>query len=133
MLYTRLNSNFFAHPKILAAGNEAVGAFARMLAYCAGTSDGEVPNHVAEFIADPAELLKLSEFDLIEKRGDGWFIPSYLDAGNPPRAHWKAKRESNAERQRQYRERQKAEAAKSNGHAPERTEEVEAALAKEPF
>lgn len=34
MPWTKLDDGFWMHPKILLAGNEAVGIFARCISYC---------------------------------------------------------------------------------------------------
>lgn len=72
MTWTRLDDGFHDHPKIVEAGNEAVGAYVRMLSYCGKQlTDGYVPDPVARGIARPAVLTRLLETNLIEQNGRG--------------------------------------------------------------
>jgi hypothetical protein len=104
-MWTKLDDGFWAHPKVIEAGNEAAGAFARMLSWSARYSDGEVPGDVANIISagNLSALEKLAEVGLIEKRKSDWFIPSYSEY-NLSRAEWDEKRRKDAERQRRHRE-----------------------------
>lgn len=52
MPWAKLDDRFWMHPKVVLAGNEAVGIFARCLSYCgAYLTDGRVPGTVAINIA----------------------------------------------------------------------------------
>lgn len=80
MAWTKLDDGFWSNPKIVAAGNEAAGAYVRCLSYCGqhGT-DGKVPIDVARFIARPKVLDQLLEVSLLEQNGSGYVIPDYLE------------------------------------------------------
>jgi hypothetical protein len=114
-MYTRLNQSFHTNRKIRAVGFEAAGAYCHLLSYCGSDhSDGEVPEALAEAIATPELLERLSEYDLLDHRDGYWIVSGYLDAGNPTCDDAREKRAANAERNRNHRRRQKEE--KLNGH-----------------
>jgi hypothetical protein len=101
MTWTKLDDGFWMHPKIVHAGNEAVGVFARLLSYCGNyLTDGTVPGAVALYIAGgQAELLeKLERADLIRLTPETGFveIPDWHDY-NPSKAEAKARAEARSE------------------------------------
>lgn len=52
MTWARFDDQFWSHPKVLRAGNEAVGVFVRMVCYCnAHLTDGVVPGDTFRLIA----------------------------------------------------------------------------------
>ena len=80
MTWTKLDDSFWSNPKVTAVGNEAAGAYARMLSYCGDhLTDGRVPPEMAKFIARPAILRKLEEFSFIVANGTGYLIPDFLE------------------------------------------------------
>ena len=80
MTWTKLDDGFWSNPKIEAAGNEAAGAYARMLSYCGmHRTDGRVPERIAKFIARPALLKRMAEYSLLVQNGSGYVIPDYLE------------------------------------------------------
>ena len=78
--WTKLDDGFWSNPKVEDVGNEAVGAFARMLSYCGQhLTDGKVKDSAARYITTPRVLKKLEQYELIERNGSGWLIPDYLE------------------------------------------------------
>jgi len=83
--WTKLDDGFYDHPKVEAVGNEAAGAYVRMLSYCGRQlTDGHVPDGKARYITRPKILERLAEHGFIERNGTGWVIPDYLEF-NPSR------------------------------------------------
>lgn len=98
MTWVKLDDKFWADPKIEEVGNEAAGAYARMLSYCGDhLTDGVVTDAKARYIAKSKVIERLAEFGLIVKRGTGWEIPKYLEF-NPSREQVEAKRAADRER-----------------------------------
>lgn len=98
MSWAKLDDKFWSNPKVEAAGNEAAGAYARMLSYCGDhLTDGKLTGGAARFIAKPKTIDKLAELGFITARGDGWEIESYLRY-NRSRAQVLAKREADKRR-----------------------------------
>jgi hypothetical protein len=120
-MWTKLDDGFWANPKILQAGDEAAGIFARMLSYCGRYSDGEVPDDAANIITagNLTILERLAEVDLIKRRKTGWLIPSYSEH-NLSRAEWDEKRRKNAERKKRWQEKHNG-----NGTRPVSERELE--------
>lgn len=86
MTWTKLDDAFWSNPKVVAAGNAATGAYARMLSYCGDhNTDGKVEDAPAALIATRGQLAKLEEHGLIERNGNGWIVPGYLEF-NPSKA-----------------------------------------------
>ena len=104
MPWAKLDDSFWSHPKVIAAGNEAAGAYARMLSYCGNQlTDGRIPSEVAKFIAKPGLISKLEQFSFIVQNGDGYLIPDYL-AFNPSREKVTEDRRKAAERKAKSRQ-----------------------------
>lgn len=98
MTWVRLDDKFWGNPKVQIVGNEAAGAFARMLAFCGDhLTDGKVPEDTARFIAKPKVLDALETYGFIEKNGVGYVIPDFLDY-NPSREAVEQKRAKDRER-----------------------------------
>lgn len=102
--WTKLDDSFWSHPKVTKAGNEAAGAYARMLSYCGKhLTDGKVPAEIAQFIARPKVIEQLQVFSFIIENGSGFLIPDYLEF-NPSKEQVLAERKKAAERQARLRE-----------------------------
>lgn len=98
MSWVKLDDKFWGNPKVLAVGNEAAGAYARLLSFCGDhLTDGVVPDETARFIARPKVIDRLAEFGFIRRRGEGWLIPDYLEF-NPSKSSIEAKRRADRER-----------------------------------
>ena len=122
MTWFKLDDSFHSHPKVLQAGNEAVGLYVRCGSYCAQhLTDGFVPSGVV-FLYGNVELASvLVESQLWVPVTGGWRMHDYLTY-NPSKVQVQADREAAAKRQRDARERRAKERAGqsfeySNGHA----------------
>jgi hypothetical protein len=83
--WVKLDDAFWANPKVVAVGNEAAGAYARMLSYCGQQlTDGLIEDHAAKIITRPSVCRKLAENGFLERNGKGWRIPDFLEF-NPSR------------------------------------------------
>lgn len=108
MPWVKLDDQLWANPKVVAAGNEATGAYCRMLSYCgAQLTDGHVEDSVAKFIGKPMVLKKLDEHGFVEKSGSGLVIPDYLDY-NPTKEKAEEERAEARERMRKIRAKRRA-------------------------
>lgn len=92
MTWVKLDDAFWANPKVVSVGNEAAGAYARMLSYCGQhLTDGVVDASVAKFITRAAVCTQLVAHGFLAKQGSGFSIPDFLDF-NPSREEVEAKR-----------------------------------------
>ena len=104
MTWAKFDDAFWSHPKTVRAGNEAVGAFVRMVCYCSQyLTDGAVPAATAREIARPKILERLVEVGLLEADGDGFRVHGYLER-NPSRLQVEAERAAKTQRQNRWRE-----------------------------
>jgi hypothetical protein len=104
MPWFRLDDAFHSHPKIIAAGNEAIGLYVRCGTYAAQhLTDGFIPQRVALLYGSPELAETLVETKLWRRARGGWQMPDYLDY-NPSADQVKQERKSAAERQRRRRE-----------------------------
>lgn len=98
MSWVKLDDKFWANPKVQIVGNEAAGAFARMLSFCGDhLTNGRIPDDTARFIARPKVLDLLEEYGFVHRNGSGYVIPDYLEF-NPSREQIEAKREADRRR-----------------------------------
>ena len=116
MSWARIDDGWWSHPKVLRAGNEAAGAWARMLSYCAQhLTDGRLDRETALSIAGRervlAVLIKVAMLDEID--AETVAIHGYLER-NPSRADVERERAANRERQRRFAENSHAKRA-ANG------------------
>lgn len=104
MPWFRLEDSFHSHPKVIAAGNEAIGLYVRCGAYAAQhLTDGFIPEAVM-LLYGSAELAEtLVRTKLVRRTRGGWLMPDYLDY-NPSAERVKQERKLAAERQRRKRE-----------------------------
>jgi hypothetical protein len=100
----RLDEGFHSHPKVLRAGNEAIGLYVRCGTYAAEhLTDGFIPEQVALQYGTPALAATLVETKLWRRARGGWRMPDYLDY-NPSKEAVDKERKQAAERQRRRRE-----------------------------
>lgn len=97
MSWVKLDDKFWGNPKVQIVGNEAAGAFVRMLSFCGDhLTDGKVPEATAQFIAQPETLDVLEEYGFIQRNGIGYLIPDFLEF-NPPRSEVEAMRQARSD------------------------------------
>lgn len=123
MSWFKIDDGFHCHPKVLEAGNEAIGLYVRCGSYCSQQlTEGRVPRVIALMYGDTNLIDTLVKVGLFKPVEDGWLIHDY-DVYNPSREQVLAEREAAKQRQRNARERAKAareEAArKASGKAAE--------------
>lgn len=104
MPWFRIDDGWHGHPKVLMAGNAAAGLWVRCGAYSAQhLTEGFVPVEIATAYGTRKEIERLSAVGLWSPVQGGYLIPDFLDY-NPTAESVKAKRRSDAERQRRARE-----------------------------
>lgn len=104
MPWFRLDDSFHSHPKVIAAGNEAVGLYVRCGTYAAQhLTDGFVGKPIVLLYGSEALAARLVDAALWNRTRGGWNIHDYLDY-NPSRETVERERKAAAERQRRSRE-----------------------------
>jgi hypothetical protein len=103
-MWFKLDDRFYDHPKVLDAGNAAVGLWARCASWSAGyESDGVIPSNVARTFGTRREIDALTSSRLWVPIGDAYVIRDYLSY-NIGRAELVERRAVDAERKRRQRE-----------------------------
>lgn len=92
MSWVRIDDKLSFHRKVLKAGNEALGAWIRMLTWCSDhLTDGAIPDDLALLIAGQQTVIdRLVVSNLIELDQDGYRIHDYHDhnpTANEVRSH----------------------------------------------
>jgi hypothetical protein len=99
----RLDDSFHSHPKVIAAGNEAIGLYVRCGTYAAQhLTDGFIPEDVALLYGSAGLADALVSAKLWRRARGGWRMPDYLDY-NPSKEAVEKERKAAAERQRRRR------------------------------
>jgi len=99
MAWFRIDDNFHQHPKVMRAGNAAVGLWVRCGAYSSSyLTDGHVQTEVATAMGSRREVDALLAAKLWVPNGDGFVMPDYLDY-NPSAEQVRAERAAARERQ----------------------------------
>lgn len=82
-LFIKLDTNFWSHPKIIAAGEPAAVLYQQMAMYCMDhATDGFVPEgQLPRFglARCRQRILALAAVDLIEPTDGGWMLPGYVE------------------------------------------------------
>lgn len=118
MPWFRLDDSFHSHPKVIAAGNEAVGLYVRCGTYAAEhLTDGFVGKPVVLLYGSDALAARLVEAKLWHRTRGGWNIHDYLDY-NPSREAVLKERKAAAERQQRKRAREAAETQTRHSQTP---------------
>jgi hypothetical protein len=100
----RLDDSFHSHPKVIAAGNEAVGLYVRCGTYAAQhLTNGFIPEQVALLYGSRQLAEVLVRTKLWRRTRGGWQMRDYLDY-NPSREAVENERKNAAERQRRRRD-----------------------------
>jgi hypothetical protein len=112
---------FHSHPKILQAGNEAIGLWARCGAYCSQhLTDGYIPDQIVLIYGSAALAQVLVTARLWVRVAGGYQMHDYLSY-NRSRVEVMTERAESAERQRESRTRRRADRRKqeevNNGHS----------------
>lgn len=99
MSWVRVDDNITFHRKVVHCGNEAFGAWMRMVAWSANhLTDGAIPKRIALLIAEKEKVVDLLvEVGLLELAEDGFAVHDYHEH-NPKSADVKAKRRAESER-----------------------------------
>jgi len=104
----KLSDQFYDHPKVMQAGNSAVGLWARCCSYSASQElDGRIPKAIAHTYGTRRDIERLLRSGLwIDVEGSYW-VPDFLDY-NPSREALAARRATEAERQNRWRYRKRS-------------------------
>lgn len=84
MAWARLDDQFAFNPKVMAAGNEAVGVFARAVCYCsANETDGFIPDDIAALLARKPlrNRVETSQLWIKVSPGDKFKVTGRKDSG----------------------------------------------------
>jgi len=85
MSWFRLDDKFHGNPKVLTAGNAAVGLYVRCASYCADhLTDGRIPGSVARMYGTTREITVLVSTGLWDEIDGEFVMPDYLEY-NPSR------------------------------------------------
>jgi hypothetical protein len=132
MPWFRLEDSFHSHPKVIAAGNEAIGLYARCGTYAAEhLTNGFIREDIAVLYGasdtgsrrnpgtgKPETLAEtLVRTKLWRRTRGGWRMPDYLEY-NPSKEAVDNERKARAERQRRWRERRGRRVSNASGDAP---------------
>ena len=114
MSWVKLDDALFSHPKVLRAGNEATGAWVRILTYCAAyLTDGVIDADTALSLAGRQKIIdRLVTARLLDRDGDVLRVHDYL-AHNPSRVQVLADRAAKTERQSRWRAKLESDRATS--------------------
>lgn len=108
MSWFKVDDCFHSHPKVLQAGNEALGLWVRCGAYCTQhLTDGFIPQQVVLLYGSVALAEVLVQVGLWVSVDGGWHMHDFL-IYNRARSQVLSEREDAQERQRRSRERRKA-------------------------
>lgn len=118
MPWFRLEDSFHSHPKVLVAGNEAIGLYVRCGTYAAQhLTDGFIPAHIALLYGDETLVDTLVKAGLWRRARGGWRMPDYLDY-NPSKEAVEKDRKGKAERQKRWREAKRRRVTNASSNAP---------------
>lgn len=97
MTWFKIDDNFFLHPKVIAAGNSAIGLFVRAGAWSSNhLTDGYIPSSVALMFGSDNDIDNLLATDLWDRVDGGYQIPDFLDY-NPSAEQVKAEQARRSE------------------------------------
>jgi len=108
-MWLKVSDNFHDHPKVVAAGNAAIGLWVRGGSYSAAYDlDGFVPSAwVRSSGAHYTAHRALVRVGMWLPSGDGWTMHDYHDY-NPFAAEWRERADRDAQRKREFRQRARA-------------------------
>jgi hypothetical protein len=103
MPWFRLDDSFHSHPKVIAAGNEAIGLYVRCGTHAAQhLTDGFVGRNIVTLYGGDDLAAVLVSTKLWHRARGGWTIHDYLDY-NPSREQVERERKEARERMRRRR------------------------------
>lgn len=109
MPWFKVDDGFHSHPKVLRAGNAAVGLWTRCGSWCSDQlTDGFVPDEIARMYGTRKEVATLLDVGLWFRVDGGYVMHDFGDY-NPTAEAVTALRAAAAERQRNARERAKSQ------------------------
>lgn len=122
MPWFKIDDTFAMHEKVMAAGNSAIGLWARAGAWSMQQlTDGFVPDHVLRALGTPKERRTLVEVSLWDEAEGGIHFRNWAER-QPTKEQVETARQAAAERQRHARERAKSQRDsrrdKGVSHAP---------------
>lgn len=131
MSYTLVDDGFHSNPKVLAAGLDGAGLYARALSYCgAYLTDGFVPTEWVRQATGGRRTpaLKCATAGLWRPVEGGYMIPDYLEF-NPSRAEVLARREERSRSGKEGARKRWQTDSKSNGSSHSSSHEVATGVA----
>lgn len=109
MTWFKVDDTLAMHPKILAAGNAAVGLWVRLGSYSSAQNlDGFVPEIIAKSCGTKSEIRALLEAKMLVVSDGGYTLHDFLKY-NPSREKVLADRDASAERKRKSRDKSQGE------------------------
>ena len=109
MTWFKIDDSFWGHPKRVATPPAALGVWVTAGSWCAQQlTDGKVPAHMlALFAGRPEDADNLVQSGLWETLEDGWLFHDWHD-WQPSRAQVQEKRDAEARRKQEWRDKKKA-------------------------
>jgi hypothetical protein len=100
----KLSDHFYDHPKVMAAGNSAVGLWSRCASYTAKHElDGRIPRSVAHTWGSRKDISRLLETGLWIECEESYWMPNFLEY-NPSAEKIRTDRAAGLERQKAWKE-----------------------------
>lgn len=107
MPWFKVDDNLAFHHKVVAAGNPAIGLWARAGSLCAQQlTDGFIPDHMIVAMGTPAQAKKLVQVGLWDRVRGGYKFHGW-DERQPSKASVEAERAAAQERMKAYRAKKK--------------------------
>ncbi len=115
MTWGRVDDALAFNPKVIQAGNEAMGVWVRCLSWCSQQlSDGHVPESIVELMQGRAGAEALVAAGLWHETPTGWVFHDWEDY-QPTKQGVRDQQAKNRKRQQDWRDRTKADQGKRNG------------------
>lgn len=109
MPWFRVDDTFPSHPKVMAAGNAAIGLWVRAGSWSMQQlTDGYIPTHVLPMLGKPVEARRLVDAGLWLEVEGGWRFHNW-DERQPSKEQLEGDRNAARERQKRARERAKSQ------------------------
>jgi hypothetical protein len=119
MTWFKLSDQFYDHPKVMQAGNAAVGLWVRCCTWSSRQlMDGHIPKSTAHHYGTQRDIDRLIQTRLWIVQDDDYWVPDFLEF-NPSAAKVLAERAAALERQTLWRQRHKRNAVTNANPEPE--------------